>query len=41
MVVTRNENSCFRNLLDEYAARNAELKGQLRRHDRNESKSSQ
>ena len=37
----RNENSYFRNLLDTYAEQNPELKGQLRRHDQNQSKSSQ
>jgi DNA repair exonuclease SbcCD ATPase subunit len=37
----RNENSYLRNLLDTYADQNPELKGQLRRHDQNLSKSSQ
>jgi DNA repair exonuclease SbcCD ATPase subunit len=37
----RNENSYLRNLLDTYAEQNSELKGQLRRHDQNQSKSSQ
>lgn len=36
----RNENSYLRNLLDTYAASNPELKGQLHRHDQNQSKSS-
>jgi len=37
----RNENSYLRNLLDTYAEQNSELKGQLRRHDQNQSKNSQ
>ena len=37
----RNENSYLRNLLDTYAEQNSELKGQLRRHDQNQSKSGQ
>ena len=37
----REENSYLRNLLDMYAEQNSELKGQLRRHDQNQSKSSQ
>ena len=37
----RDENSYLRNLLDTYAEQNSELKGQLRRHDQNQSKSSQ
>jgi hypothetical protein len=37
----RNENSYLRNLLDTYAEQNSELKGQLRRHDQNQTKSSQ
>ena len=37
----RNENSYLRNLLDTYAEQNSELKGQLHRHDLNQSKSGQ
>ena len=37
----REENSYLRNLLDTYAEQNFELKGQLRRHDQNQSKSNQ
>jgi hypothetical protein len=37
----RNENSYLRNLLDSYAANNPELRGQLRRHDQSQMKSSQ
>ena len=37
----RNENSYLRNLLDTYAAKNPELKGQLRHHDQNQPKNSQ
>jgi hypothetical protein len=37
----RNENSYLRNLLDTYAEQNSELKGQLHRHDQNQSKSGQ
>jgi hypothetical protein len=37
----RDENSYLRNLLDTYAEQNSELKGQLRRHDQNQSKSGQ
>ena len=37
----RSENSYLRNVLDTYAEQNSELKGQLRRHDQNQSKSSE
>lgn len=37
----RDENSYLRNLLDTYAEQNSELKGQLHRHDQNQSKSGQ
>jgi len=37
----RTENSYLRNLLDTYAEQNSELKGQLHRHDQNQSKSGQ
>jgi myosin heavy subunit len=37
----REENSYLRNLLDTYAEQNSELKGQLHRHDQNQSKTSQ